>query len=710
MTRRCARTPRARAKPAPTLVLALGFALTLALNPGPGGRSGGIAHAQQANATRVPPPRVEFAVRGGQGLSERELLEGLEFWLDDLRQDPDDVAALNDAAYALEQNCQALGYLEATARAETEDAGRARRVVFRVSEGPLHVVDAVSFRGNSTLASEDLERAFPWKRRGLLGTGLLGTGERVYTPGARDEGLATIRVHYQLEGHGAVSVRWEESRKQDSEHVRVRGIVTIEEGPRTRLATIEFDGATPFTRDQLLSWSGVQPGQAFSRRLPVAAGYRLQRELRDRGYFAAEVHAKSHEAGSEVALTLRVETGPLYRIEALTVEGESTTDADWIEDRLPFRVGSLYRVTSLEEARRVLLATGLFRSVRVEAEPLTNDPHAGLHVRVRLDEKHRLRLSTTVGYGSYELARAGLEVFYRDLFGRGLEARLRGEVSYRGESTELRVRYPFFLEQRLALTVAGRYERFEEPSFIEQELALPIGLELEVGRRATVGMGYELRDAQIHDADPGLDPELTQDTRAALLYLEGSRDRRNDIFDPSAGTLLRARGEYAAGLLGSTEEFLRFEVRSTIYQTLVRRWVAVLNLRAGTLWPLQSDEVPLSERFYLGGSRSVRSFGYAQLGPRDARNNIIGGEGYVTANLELRFPVWGRIGAATFLDTGSLGSSVYDTGMQDYRHAAGVGLFYETPFGPLRVDGAGTLNPHSGDDRWAVHVLLGHPF
>jgi len=96
--------------------------------------------------------------------------------------------------------------------------------------------------------------------------------------------------------------------------------------------------------------------------------------------------------------------------------------------------------------------------------------------------------------------------------------------------------------------------------------------------------------------------------------------------------------------------------------------------------------------------------------PRDEFGNEIGGETFFVSSVEVRHPLWGSWSGALFLDGGSLTTELEDFAGKNWRFAAGVGLIWNSPVGPLRVDSAVTLNPEPGDDHWAVHVLLGQPF
>lgn len=98
------------------------------------------------------------------------------------------------------------------------------------------------------------------------------------------------------------------------------------------------------------------------------------------------------------------------------------------------------------------------------------------------------------------------------------------------------------------------------------------------------------------------------------------------------------------------------------------------------------ENLPLSERLYAGGEKSVRGYGRRKLGPRSAANDPIGGLSLFEGSLELRRPIWQALGGALFVDFGQVSRRAFDFPLTNVKFAAGFGLSYATPVGPVRVD------------------------
>ncbi|MEM7167432.1 MAG: BamA/TamA family outer membrane protein [Planctomycetota bacterium] len=648
---------------------------------------------------------LEIEIDGNQTLTSARILADIEFWLEDLRDAPGDESALIDTAYAIENLYRGFGHPQARVTGQAEGSGDRWRVRFTVTEGPVFVVEDIKVVGNAQYDDDTLEKHFGWRRRGLL-----ETGKQLFGNAELQRGLDAIRIRYQVAGYldATVEATTQESRKKD--RVAVRISLQVTEGPRYVVQSLTLGTAAQTPEALLLRVAGVGAGAVYSRRLPVEVESRVEQFLRNRGFFDPVVAVEATRVGpAAFALELQVIEGNEVTLGAVDITGLQQVNRGWIDERLEFAAGDAYSVYLLDAARRRLLRSGLFESVTISATPSPDDA-SEVFVTVELAEKDRIRLSTQLGFGSYELGRVGVELYHRNLFGRALEGRLRGKGSFRGEEVAGNLRYPFRTDYPVALTLLGRYRRFEEVSFERQEIEMSTGVEVALKERAIVSVGYTLRDEQIHDPEPTVPTTLLDDSRAALLFGNIQRDRRDSVLDPSRGYIASLRTEYATEELGSELSFVRLKARFTGIIELHEGWTLIGSMRAGYLRPLQSEIIPLGERFYLGGARSVRSFRQDGVGPKDASDNPIGGEAFTLANLELRFPIWKQLGGTAFVDAGSVHADHNDFTRSDYRYAAGGGFLLNTPIGPFRVDAAGTLNREAGEDSWAIHVLLGHPF
>src|SRR5438034_358490 len=137
--------------------------------------------------------------------------------------------------------------------------------------------------------------------------------------------------------------------------------------------------------------------------------------------------------------------------------------------------------------------------------------------------------------------------------------------------------------------------------------------------------------------------------------------------------------------------------------------------RAGLVRPLKESTsditaIPIDERFFNGGSTTVRSFGERDLGPHDHRGHPLGGEFYTIFNVEYTFPLYGELQGAVFVDAGNLLPEADNPGLGDMRYGIGAGLRYKLPIGPIRLDYGVNPNPREHEDFGAFHFSFGFAF
>jgi outer membrane protein assembly factor BamA len=150
-----------------------------------------------------------------------------------------------------------------------------------------------------------------------------------------------------------------------------------------------------------------------------------------------------------------------------------------------------------------------------------------------------------------------------------------------------------------------------------------------------------------------------------------------------------------------------------------RRTMLALGARAGIIHSLEGDttvsEIPIDERFFNGGSTTVRSFPERELGPEN-RDHPIGGEFFTIFNVEYTFPVYGELQGAAFFDAGNLLPNSSDpfarvtAGFDDMRYAVGLGLRYKLPIGPVRIDYGYNPDRRAGESIGAFHFSFGFAF
>jgi len=497
-----------------------------------------------------------------------------------------------------------------------------------------------------------------------------------------------------------------------SEPVPVRILVTP--GQQFLFGDVRIVAEDGVTREPSLY--GLARGEPAGSEVILTAETRLVRELRGGGRPLAEVTGRDvvadHDRGV-LDVVLSVSPGPVAAFGITTVEGTKDVNAAFVAKMTGIPIGDTYDPEALDAATRRLRSLDVFSSITVRGrKALAADGSVPVDVAVT-ERKHRyLGLGAT--FSSTE--GGGLEAYWghRNLFGRAEKLRLEGSISGLGDTAEvvdLTYKGAILFEKP---GVLGPASKFTSSLAIEQEnpdayrrfsVEAKVGVSYELSEKQTVSAGVSVEYAELTDS---FDVEL--ETLTVALPLEYVLDRRDDELDPTSGYRLLLALEPTWEALNSST-FLKMRGQASVYRALddANRFVVAGRIGAGSIVGADLSDVPANRRFFAGGGGSVRGYAYQGIGPRDALNKPTGGLSMLEASGELRFGVTETVGIVPFLDAGLVSSeSFWSNGA--FQLGAGVGLRYQTPFGPLRIDVAVPLNKQPTDPDFGIYAGIGQAF
>ncbi|MBI3680244.1 MAG: outer membrane protein assembly factor [Acidobacteria bacterium] len=261
--------------------------------------------------------------------------------------------------------------------------------------------------------------------------------------------------------------------------------------------------------------------------------------------------------------------------------------------------------------------------------------------------------------------------------------------------------------EKLNLTFSGLFDNSRNVrTFSSRRREGSLQLSQRFTRAITAQYRYTYRHVKIYDVkiDPGLIPLYSQPARVGLIAGAIINDRRDDPLNATRGYYYSADFSGATRAFGSESSFTRLLGRNSSYHRLTRDLVVSRNTMFGWIHNFGSRDIPLPEHFFAGGSVSHRGFPENQAGPRDLVTGFpIGGRALLFNQTELRFPFIGtKLAGVVFHDAGNVYTNVsaisfrfHQRGETDFDymvHAAGIGVRYRTPVGPVRLDFAFGLN------------------
>jgi translocation and assembly module TamA len=418
--------------------------------------------------------------------------------------------------------------------------------------------------------------------------------------------------------------------------------------------------------------------------------------------------------------------------------------------------GSNFSLSVLDEAQQQVFKIGVFSAVKVtHGAPNPSQRTIPVVVQVREAPFRTIRVGGGIGFDNFqtELPRVIAQWTNRNFFGDlrrfSFSNRLALVFVPKVSSPEktgvaitssLQFLQPSIIGEDIDLTSILEYSnRVSEDYDYYNVLNGSLGLLYDYKSRFSILFSYNIALSRIKaeagasvelDSPQALDKCTQEGAFCRLTYLEqrAQYDRRNDPINPRRGWYASLSVQEGSHLLGGSFDYLRFMPELRGYWPAGAHVIAARGM-AGWLFPKKNQTPSILTRFFLGGTSHRGFFGSQELSPVQKKVNSddlvsVGGQGMLAASLETRFTLPAGFGIVPFLDAGQVTSLVSDLALNNIHYAAGIGLRYRTPFGPIRLDVARRLNNPPVDlvgeiDRneimllwepWAIHLSIGEAF
>ena len=500
----------------------------------------------------------------------------------------------------------------------------------------------------------------------------------------------------------------------ESEATPARVVFEVERGPLYQLETVEIEtgGEVPPGLDLPDRRAlGLPEGAPAAARPIIDAQAELLRRIKGQGFALAEAGDRrvvvDHDRRT-MDVTFRLEPGPQARFGPLTIEGLDDVERELVLRRIGWREGELVTPARLEEARRSLIDTGLFRGVAIELEE-EPDPEARLPVTVRVTERKHRSVGIGVRYRSDEGPGGNVFLEHRNLFGQGESGEIEVDASGVGFRLGGAFRKPDFLRLDQALIAETEAALEDTDAFESTSIGASAGVERTFTEDLVGSLSLAFRYVEIDDKadDRG-------DETFGLLSLPGrlAWDFSDDLLDPSSGGRLTIEEEPFVDVMGAGIAFNKALVQHTHYVQLLDdpRLIFAGRAAVGSIVGAEREDIPADERFFAGGGGSVRGFGFQKAGELDAEGDPIGGRSLLELAAEFRLNFTDTIGAVAFLDAGAAFEAMLPDFSEELRLGTGVGLRYFSPIGPIRFDVGFPINRRDSDDAFQIYISLGQAF
>jgi translocation and assembly module TamA len=500
----------------------------------------------------------------------------------------------------------------------------------------------------------------------------------------------------------------------------VKVAIAIDRGVLFHLRHVTLQGQVPPSAQAQFRLAPGQPAIAAS---VLAAGDALLTALQEDGYALARVDPPlATEIPAEHALdvSFHVVSGPRVDLGAITITGLRRTNQRYVRRRLILHPGERYKPSAIEAAREDLAATGIFSGVKISAAQHLS-PDGRLPLRVDVTERRLHTVSLDAAFSTDLGGSLGATWTYRNLFGNAETLTLTADATGLGGSDSKGLGYlakadfqkPDFTHRDETLDLYLEALKQDLDSY-DQTAAIAGGsLSRKLSKLWTASLGLTATREQI------LQEGVTRDYTLLALPLTGRFDSTavpQPFDDPTHGVRATLLATPTESLSGQNATFVILQATAATYFDLARFGLSppghsVIAVR-GLLGSVQGAgvfQLPPDQRFYAGGSATVRGFKYQSVGPLFTDGNPVGGTSIDAATVELRQRLWKQFGAVAFLDAAQVGSSSAPFA-GSVREGVGIGARYYTAIGPLRLDVAVPVNPSPHGDSFEIYLGLGQAF
>ena len=605
-------------------------------------------------------------------------------------------------------------------------------LVFEINEGPTTGVSRIIFIGNKAFSDGTLRDKIATAES--VWWNFLQSNDN-YDPDRLTFDREQLRRYYLSQGYAdfrVVSAVAELAPDRSGFYITF----TIEEGDKYDFGKVEIDTKlkdVPIAElNELIRFGG---GDQYNAELIDKSVDALTLAAGTRGYAFVDIRprVRRNKESKTVDVVFKIEEGPRVYIERINIVGNTRTLDKVIRREIRLVEGDAFNRVLINRSRSRIRGLGFFKKVEINEEPGSSGDRTVLNVDV--EEQSTGEFSISAGFSSADNVVGAVSLTEKNLLGRGQFLRLQVSVSSIRQQIDLRFTEPYFLDRNMSagFDLYNTHSVYDEANYEAdiRGLGLRVGFPLsEFGR---LGLRYTLRQDDIQSTS-ATNPFLDQDGIAtlSLFGFTYAYDEKDDPIEPKNGFDLTWSGDVSG--LGGDKKYIRTELNTNWYKRL---WFddLILNVgaSAGYIVAYADEELDPNDRFFKGGG-SFRGFKTSGIGPRDISPDTgtppaVGGEVYAIGTVELRFPNFlpDELGIKTsiFTDFGTVGmvqdkpacdndglggNDICIVDDMSLRASAGVSVYWNSPFGPVRLDFSQILNKEDYDQTEGFRFSAGTKF
>ena len=459
----------------------------------------------------------------------------------------------------------------------------------------------------------------------------------------------------------------------------------------------------------------LKEGETFNQNSYVIGETQLLDVYMRHGYAHAQVsrRAQVFVGPREAFVSYMVKPGSFGVFGSTSVRGTKDVSPNLVLRELTYKPGEMFDAAKVAASRARIVGLNLFRSVEFIPQVDSSNPEL-VPIVVNVQERPRRTLSLRLGYNTQSQFNVGADWRNYNFLGGGRQLSLLAQYSDVVSRSQLKLIQPYLFSSKSALVaeVSAWQEVYQTYTLNAGQVAP--SLSYQFTSNLTGSLGWRLAYLKFDSLNPitiaaigGVRPSgILSGPRAELVWND-----TEDPFNPQHGQIATLYSNTASRAFGSDYRYWRALAEVRKYHLLGWKTVLAGRLELGfehSYGPV--DDIPLSERFYSGGEGSIRGYGLRRIGPLSSANQPLGGLSLFESSLELRRPLFWRIGGTLFSDCGQVSTHEYRVPIDGLQCGFGPGISVTTPVGPMMFDLGFPTKPPAGDAHWQLYFGIGQWF
>lgn len=567
-------------------------------------------------------------------------------------------------------------------------------LTYQIEEGPQIKIKKIRIEGNKAITASKLKKVMETKEWWLFS---FVTSSGYYQKERMDADIEKIRDLYLNNGYIKIAVG-EPKIELTADAKGMIITIPVSEGEQYSLSGIDISGNKVFNTDTIQKRVTMLAGKPFSREELRKNIFSISEFYSENGYALITINPDiiPEENKKLVKIILKIDEGEKYTIGRIEIFGNTKTRDKVIRREVRLDEGDMYNSALIKRSYERINNLNFFETVELVPKPQPEEKEVDIDIKVK--ERPTGFFSIGGGYSSVEQFIVMVELTQGNLFGKGQLIKIRGELGGKTTYYDLSFKDPWFMDKPISFST-NIYKTTKE--YIDYDKKAT-GFGITFGKRFSEywygDISYNFENAKIYNITDSAsniikDQEGSQTTSSITPSL--ARDSRDNYLDPSRGSRNSIYITFAG--LGGTNKFVKGELDSAWYLPIGSS-TAMFRGRFGYATGMSGKELPLYERFYIGGIYTMRGLGFGEAGPKDsATGDPIGGTEELIFNTEYIFPLVSdiKLKGVVFFDAGNSYDSFNNFGY--LRYTTGAGARWISPIGPIRLEWGYNLDRKEGE-------------